>query len=138
MSCTLSCHGFYAAPTAEGRVASPEDPDMVPFFLYFDPGDMAGHFRNAGGRECGLNYRQGTVRFEVGKHSADLIAGIDGSRSLGELFESVRRRADGSVTHAELLKDFMAFYEPMNRLDILLLRDRSVSPFREFPLEVVA
>jgi 2-polyprenyl-3-methyl-5-hydroxy-6-metoxy-1,4-benzoquinol methylase len=137
MNCMLTCHGFYAAPKAEGRVASPDDLDMVPFFLYFDPGELARHFRNAGGRECGLHYRQSTVRFEVGKYSADLIAGIDGSRSLGELFEMVRRESGDAVTQSQLWQDFMAFYRPMNCLDILLLRHRSVSPFREYPLEVI-
>ena len=31
----------------------------------------------------------------------------------------------------------MAFYEPLNGLDILLLRHRSIAPFPEFPFESV-
>lgn len=110
---------------------------MVPFFLYFDSFDLGEHFRNASGRECGLNYRQGSVRFRVGKYSADLVAGIDGSRSLAELFDMVRRAFPGTVTEAQLRDDFMAFYRPLNCLDILLLRHESIAPFREFPLEAV-
>lgn len=138
MNCMLTCHGFYAAARADGRIASPDDLDMVPFFLYFDARDLAGHFRNAAGRECGLNYRQSTVSFEVGRHSADIVALIDGSRSLGEVFELVRSQTTGTIADSELLNDFMAFYRPLNCLDILLLRHRSIAPFPEFPLEVVA
>ena len=137
MHCMVSCHGFYAAPETQGRIASPDDLDMVPFFLYFDSHDLAQHFRNAAGRECGLNYRHGTVKFEVGRHSADLIAGIDGSRSIGELIEAVRQSGGNTVTQSQLWQDFMDFYRPLNSLDILLLRHRSVAQFREFPLELV-
>ena len=138
MSCMIACHGFYAAPKAAGRIASPDDLDMVPYFLYFDPADLAGHFRGAAGRECGLNYRKSTVQFEVGRYSADLIAGIDGSRSIGELFDRVDRMSDSAVTHSVLRQDFMAFYQPLNSLDVLLLRHRNISPLPEFPLEIVA
>ena len=135
MSCMITCHGFYAAPQATGRIASPDDLDMVPFFLYFDPAILADHFRGAAGRDCGLNYRQCATQFEVGKHSADLVAGIDGSRSIGELFDMVHEKSNGAVTRAELKRDFMAFYEPLNELDVLLLRHRDILPFAEFPLE---
>lgn len=136
ISCMITCHGFYAAPNASGRIASPDDLDMVPFFLYFDPGTLAQHFRGAAGRECGLNYRKSAVRFQVGKNSADLIAGIDGKRSISDLFEMVQQGSAGTVSRSELRQDFMAFFEPLNSLDILLLRDRSIAPFPEFPLQV--
>ena len=137
MSCVITCHGFYAAPKVAARIASPDDLDMVPFFLYFDPGDLAHHFRNAAGRECGLNYRHSAVQFAVGKYSADLIAGIDGSRSIGELFDMVHRDCGGAASRSVLRQDFMAFYEPLNSLDVLLLRHRSIPALPEFPLEVV-
>ncbi|NIP46314.1 MAG: methyltransferase domain-containing protein [Gammaproteobacteria bacterium] len=136
--CMLTCHAFYAAPGSEDRIASPEDLEMVPFFLYFDSSSLAQHFRGASGRECGLNYRQSTVHFEVGKYSAPMMAAIDGSRSLAEMIDMVRAETGGVATKSELLEDFMAFYRPLNCLDILLLRHRSVAPFREYPLEVVA
>ncbi len=134
ISCLITCHGFYAAPGADGRIASPEDPDMVPFFLYFDPDGLAQHFRSAAGRECGINYRGAAVQFDVGRYSGDLIAGIDGTRTMGELFDRVRQGIGDPVTDAVLMKDFMTFFEPMNGLDVLLLRHRSVAPFPEFPL----
>jgi 2-polyprenyl-3-methyl-5-hydroxy-6-metoxy-1,4-benzoquinol methylase len=114
MHCSLTCHAFYAAPSAEARIASPDDLDMVPFFLYFDASGLAQHFRAA------------------------MAAAIDGSRSLGEMIDMVRRETGDMATQSELLEDFMAFYRPMNCLDIILLRHRSIEPFREFPLEVVA
>jgi hypothetical protein len=134
INCMITCHGFYAAPTAAGRVASVDDLDMIPFFLYFDPVNLAQHFRDAAGRECGLNYRKCAVQFNVGRNSGDLIAGIDGTRSIGELFEKVQRESAGSISQSELRQDFMAFFEPLNSLDILLLRHRSIPPFPEFPL----
>jgi hypothetical protein len=137
MSCMITCHGFYAAAKAVDRIASPDDLDMVPFFLYFDPGNLAKHFRAAAGRECGLNYRRSTAQFKVGKYSANLVAGIDGSRSIGELFDMVHQNSGGAATQSELRQDFRAFYEPLNSLDILLLRHLSIPPFAEFPLEVV-
>lgn len=134
MSSAITCHGFYAAPKASNRIACPRDADMVPYFLYFDPRSLAEHFRGAAGRECGLNYRQSAVRFDVGTYSADLVAGIDGTRTMGEIFDGVRRGAGKALTDADLMADFMAFFEPMNGLDVLLLRHRSVNPFPEFPL----
>jgi SAM-dependent methyltransferase len=91
MSCVITCHGFYAAPKAADRIASPNDLDMIPFFVYFHPGNLAEHFRGAAGRKCGLNYRGSTVQFEVGKYSADLVAAIDGSRTISEIFDIVHR-----------------------------------------------
>jgi 2-polyprenyl-3-methyl-5-hydroxy-6-metoxy-1,4-benzoquinol methylase len=134
MSCMITCHGFYAAPTATGRIASADDLDMVPYFLYFDPANLAGHFHGAAGRECGLNYRESAVLFNLGKNSAALFAGIDGKRSIGELFDLVQRESTTSVSHSELKQDFIAIYKPLNSLDVLLLRHRSIAPFREFPL----
>jgi SAM-dependent methyltransferase len=134
ISCMITCHGFYAAPTAGGRIASPRDPEMVPYFLYFDPGDLAQHFRGAQGRECGVSYRKSAVRFHVGAHSAELIAGIDGKRSIGELFDMVRRGSGENIEQSELERDFLAFFNPLNGLDVLLLRHRSIPPFPEFPL----
>ena len=62
----------------------------------------------------------------------------DGRRSLGEIFETVRTRVGESLTQGELLQDFMAFYQPLNSFDIVLLRHRDVPPFREYPLERLA
>ena len=134
LGCMITCHAFYAAPKAEGRIASARDADMVPYFLYFDPSSLAEHFRGADGRECGLNYRKSSVHFEVGEHSADLLAAIDGRRSIGEIFDLVARNCSPPASRAQLERDFMAFYEPLNTLDILLLRHRSIPPFAEFPL----
>ena len=135
VSCVLTCHGFYAAPKAAERVASPADTDMVPFFLYFDAPGLVQHFRDAVGREIELEYRANTLQIRVGKHSAELLAGIDGSRSMGELFETVRGRCSEAVPDEELRQDFMAFYEPLNILDAVLLRHRSVPAFREYRRE---
>ena len=138
ISCMITCHSFYAAPTAAGRIAAPNDLDMVPFFLYFDSSNLARHFHDAAGRECAINYRHSTVRFEPGRFSAELAAGIDGSRCIGELFEMVREKTGEQLPQPRLWQDFMAFYQPLNSLDVILLRHRSISAFPEFPLDRLA
>ena len=138
INCMITCHSFYAAPTAAGRVAAPNDLEMVPFFLYFDSSNLARHFRDTTGRECAINYRHSTVRFDPGRFSADLVAGIDGSRCLGEIFEMVRKKTGGQLPPQQLWRDFMAFYQPLNSLDIILLRHRSIPAFPEFPLDRLA
>jgi hypothetical protein len=137
MNCVLTCHGFYAAPKAAERVASPRESDMVPYFFNFEPGDLAQQFRRGVGRECGLEYRQNSIQFTLGEYSADLFSEIDGSRSIGELLDTVGRKAGGAVTQSGLWRDFLAFYQPLNTLDILLLRDRAVPPFQGYSSEAV-
>ena len=138
INCMITCHAFYAAPEAAGRIATPDDPEMVPYFLYFDPSNLARHFRDAGSRECAINYRHSTVHFEPGEFSADLVAGIDGSRSIGELLETVRADTGRDIPDRQLWQDFMAFYHPLNSFDVILLRHRSIPPFPEFPLARLA
>ncbi len=99
---------------------------------------LAQHFRDAAGRECAINYRHSTVRFEPGRFSAELVAGIDGSRCIGELFEMVREKTGGQLPQPQLWQDFMAFYQPLNSLDVILLRHRSIPAFPEFPLARLA
>lgn len=134
LGCVITCHAFYAAPSAAGRVASPDDPDMVPEFLYLDPADLLQRMRGAAGAELALSHRQTTLRFTPGPWSAELTAGIDGRRTLGEIFGRVRERAGEDVPDAVLMRDFLAVYEPLNGLDALLLRHRSVPAFPQFPL----
>lgn len=138
INCMITCHSFYAAPSAAGRIAPPNDLDMVPFFLYFDSGALGQHFRDAAGHGCTINYRHSSVHFDLGRFSADIVAGIDGSRCLGELFEGVRKKTGEPVPQAQLWQDFMAFYQPLNSLDVILLRHRSVPAFPEFPLARLA
>jgi len=138
VNCMITCHSFYAAPSAAGRIAPPGDLDMVPFFLYFDRGSLEQQFRGAADRHCTVNYRHSTVHFELGKFSADIVAEIDGQRCLGALFESVREKVGERVPQAKLWQDFMEFYHPLNSLDVILLRHRSVPAFPEFPLERLA
>ncbi|NIP45142.1 MAG: methyltransferase domain-containing protein [Gammaproteobacteria bacterium] len=138
INCVITCHSFYAAPSAAGRIAMPNNPEMVPSFLYFDPAALPGLLSETVGRECAINYRHSTVRFVPGRFSADVAAEIDGRRCLGEIVEIVRRRAGGDVTQEGVWHDFMTFYEPLNSLDVMLLRHRAIPPFPEFPLDAFA
>jgi SAM-dependent methyltransferase len=138
MNCVLTCHAFYAAPNVKGRVARPDDLDMVPFFFNFEPGDLAQQFRGAAGRECGLDYRKNSIKFTLGEYSADLLAEVDGSRSIGELMAAVGEKVGSGATQSKLSKSFMAVYEPLNAMDILLLREQSIAPFASYPSDVNA
>ena len=138
INCMITCHAFYAAPSMANRIATPDDLDMVPFFLYFDSSGLGQHFRDAGNRECAINYRHSTVRFELGKFSADLVSEIDGARCIGELFQKVCENRGQQIPQQQLWHDFMAFYQPLNSLDVILLRHRSISEFPEFPLSRLA
>lgn len=138
INCMITCHSFYAAPTAAGRIAAPDDEEMVPYFLYFDSSDLARHFRDAAASECAINYRHSTVRFELGRYSADIVAAIDGSRCIGEIFDFAQRSTGEQVNQQQLWQDFMAFYQPLNSLDVILLRHRSIPAFPEFPLDRLA
>lgn len=138
INCMITCHSFYAAPSAAGRIARPDGPDMVPFFMYFDRDALLRGLRDAPGREFAVSYRHSTVRFVPGRYSAEIVTEIDGLRSLGEIFESVRARTGENLPQGQLLQDFMAFYQPLNSFDIVLLRHRDVPPFREYPLERLA
>jgi len=138
INCMITCHAFYATPSAAGRIAQPDDSEMVPFFLHFDSSNLAQHFRDAAGRECAINYRHSTVRFELGTYSADIVAGVDGSRCIGDIFEMVRQKTGESLSEQRLWQDFMAFYQPLNGLDVILLRHRSIPSFPEFPLARLA
>jgi hypothetical protein len=138
INCMITCHAFYAAPVSADRIATPDDPEMVPFFLYFDSSDLARHFRDAGNRQCAINYRHSTVRFELGRFSPELAAEIDGSRCIRELFETVREKTGQDIPQPQLWQDFMTFYQPLNSLDVILLRHRSIPPYPEFPLARLA
>ncbi|MDX1433917.1 MAG: class I SAM-dependent methyltransferase [Gammaproteobacteria bacterium] len=133
MCCMITCHAFYAAPRAAGRVAVP-DADMVPGFLYFEPAGLAERMRAARGNELAIAHRHSTVRFVPGPFSGDLLGAIDGSRTLGQLFAHVREEHGAAASDGALMRDFMAFYEPLNMLDALLLRHRSVPRLAQYPL----
>lgn len=134
MCCMLTCHAFYAAPSAAGRIASPADTEMVPSYLYFDGEGLVRRMRETRGGEIAVTHRHSTVHFATGPLSGDIAAAIDGSRCLAEIFAEVRRGAAAGVDDGALMRDFIAIYEPLNTLDALLLRHRSVAPFAHFPL----
>jgi len=134
LGCVITCHAFYAAPSAAGRVASPGDAEMVPEFLYFDPAELLQRMQGAAGQQLACRHRETTLRFVPGVFSTELLAGIDGARTLGELFGHVRERVGESVPDSTLMHDFLAFYEPLNSLDALVLRHRSVPALPKFPL----
>lgn len=129
ISCMLTCHAFYASPNAANRVAQPNDPEMVPCFLYFDPAPLIDQVQKAGPGEVAFPYRHSTVYFEPGPRSAAVMGAIDGERTLPEVFETVRKSGAGNISDRELWEDFMRFYVPLNSMDMIVLRHKSVPAF---------
>jgi SAM-dependent methyltransferase len=129
ISCMLTCHAFYAAPDTSNRVAQPNDPEMVPGFLYFDPEPLIDQVRRSGQKDVAFPYRHSTVYFEPGRWSASIMTAIDGERTLPEIFETVRNSGAGNVPDGVLWEDFMRFYVPLNSMDVIVLRHKSVPAF---------
>ncbi|HEY5701804.1 MAG TPA: class I SAM-dependent methyltransferase, partial [Gammaproteobacteria bacterium] len=132
INCMLTCHAFYAAPDVTNRVARPNDPEMVPSFLYLDPAPLVEQVRKTGRSDVAFPYRHSTVYFEPGPNSAAIMAAIDGQRTLPQVFEKARQSGVGNVSDKELWQDFMRFYVPLNGMDLIVLRHQSISAFREF------
>lgn len=70
------------------------------------------------------------------RYSADIFQHLDGTRSLREIFELVRRNhappgdlVANTLPDAVLMADFVPLYEQLNSVDLLLLRHASVPPF---------
>ncbi|MDX1514870.1 MAG: class I SAM-dependent methyltransferase, partial [Gammaproteobacteria bacterium] len=129
INCMMTCHAFYAAQEAGNRVARPDDPEMVPQFLYFDPAPLIEKVRSAGQGDVAFPYRHSMAYFRPGPRSSDIMAAMDGVRALPEVFEQVRQAGAVKVTDRELWEDFMRFYAPLNGMDLVVLRHKSVQPF---------
>jgi hypothetical protein len=69
------------------------------------------------------------VYFEPGRWSASIMTAIDGERTLPEIFETVRNSGAGNVPDGVLWEDFMRFYVPLNSMDVIVLRHKSVPAF---------
>ena len=68
------------------------------------------------------------------RYTAQILKHMNGIRSLSEIFDEVRKALDlVDLTDAELLADFRPTYDVLNRVDIILLRHKSILPFPTGP-----
>ena len=76
---------------------------------------------------------QSNLEIRPGKYTKHIFKYLDGARSLKEIFEEVRKEvalSERQLTNDELLREFKPIYERFNAVGWMLLRHRSVGPFR--------
>lgn len=110
---SIRVHTAYAAAKedAEGRVATGRDRTLVPHLVGADPAKLARAI--AAGKPLPVKQGGETIRLNLPKKSAAVIAGIDGRRSLAEIaqgagvdpiaFGALWQQAAGPLTHRGLL-----------------------------------
>ncbi len=124
----ITMHCFYLTQHA-ACTAAYGDVEMVPFFFH-EPinGDIMSRVFNANrGKPFLLQHQHSGISMTVdpGRHSVDILRLIDGRRSFGEIFETIRRgwnRSGAAPSDAALFESFAASYEALNALERLLLR----------------
>ena len=141
IDCSQTKHTFYASRSAD-RVADPLDLENVPVLHNCEDG-----YRNfyaqarqvrPGDSMSFSNPQCGSVSLRLGSHARYLFKYIDGYSSLARIFEKTRRDRDlrkNPPTTERLLAEFNGIYQPLNSLDLMLLRHESVGSFVE-PLDL--
>lgn len=130
----LTRHNFYVARDAD-RVAKLDDLKNVPFYFLAPPGDIADWMEHHPGQAVSVKSTlyQSNLEIRPGKYTKHIFKYLDGERSLKEIFEEVRKEvalSERQLTDDELLREFKPIYERFNAVGWMLLRHRSVGPFR--------
>lgn len=130
INCSLKIHIFYVSTNAD-TIADPADMDNIPFFyrcrafvnLYDDIKDAPT------GAVIELeDQTEGTAKFIIGKYTKHLLKHLSGNNTIKDIFRLARAQIDNAnkPDDEELFRDFMGIYEPLNLLDLVVLRHRSV------------
>jgi SAM-dependent methyltransferase len=127
-------HQVYAA-RAPDTVASLDDLDNVPFLVGFPPDahrQLADQMRRAPGAPVEVRTQAFGYRFTPRRYTAAIFANMDGQRSLGRIFEAVRRdTGEAALTDDDLKADFAPVYRTLEFGGHLLLRHRTVAPLKD-------
>ena len=123
-------HTFYVSRKYR-HVASPNDLDNVPFLFIgqFDMSGLAKHIASNTGLPVQIKHPLKTLQITPGKYLPYILKYLDGTRSIREIFDLVRREdlLKGSTPDdSELMDEFQHFYHAFNGIDAMLLRDKSV------------
>jgi SAM-dependent methyltransferase len=130
----LTSHNFYVARDAD-RIARLDDLKNVPFYFLTSPGDISDWMEKHPGQAISVKSTlyQSPLEIRPGKYIKHIFKHLDGERSLKEIFEEVRKDvalSERQLTNDDLLKEFKPAYERFNAVGWMLLRHRSVGPFR--------
>ena len=130
-------HTFYTSPNVN-TVADFGDLDNVPCFLELTP--IADFYRIAESKPAGstvaLSLPEGnTVNFVIGHFAKYFFKYIDGTRTIGECIEMINAQEvfqQGRLGANVVLKEFMKMYELFNMMGFVVLRHKSIKPFKTF------
>lgn len=121
-------HAFYAG-FSEDRIASLDDPEMVPCFsMFLEEGiyaEVPNMLAKSGGKHVTITHPasiDGTILFH-GRYTEAIFRHIDGKRALKEIF-ALASKETGADPKA-LLEDFHPVFNHLNLTDWMMLRHSS-------------
>jgi ubiquinone/menaquinone biosynthesis C-methylase UbiE len=104
---------------AQDAVARPDDPAMVPV-LRSDSGALAGSLRGRNALKVTIDGLE--VRLQVPPHSAEILAIIDGTRSIGDIHQMLAKDVPALGNWDGFKPAFDRVYATFNKLNRLFLR----------------
>ena len=119
----LKRHIVYLAPKARARssVARPDDKNMVPVLRAGDA-QLAASMRDRRSVKVAIDGIE--ARFEIPPHAADILAEIDGRRTIGEIYVALAGRVDALQSWNAFKPAFDRVYHLFNKLNRLFLKSR--------------
>lgn len=121
LSGAFKTHIFYVRHVgAEGRVASPGDPDMRPVLRGLDGPTMAKSLKP--GQPITLRYDGLTARPSLPSAAPAMLALVDGERTLDDIRRLLAERRGEDLSWTAFHKDFAALYRALNGFGKLFLR----------------
>jgi SAM-dependent methyltransferase len=137
ISGTLITHIVFASRKTN-TIAPYGDPDFVPTFHYDSTGkDLVPLFTSNPGQPLQIDHAATGIAMTVdpGQYGASVLQHIDGNKSFAEIFQLVRRGAEGrkaAPTDADLFRDFKPVYDFLAVMDRIVLRHRDVPQFENY------
>jgi len=116
----LKRHIVYLVPKARARnsVAQPDDKNMVPVLRAGDD-KLAASLRDRRSLKVAIDGTE--VRFEIPPHAADILAEIDGQRTIADIYVALAGRVDALQSWNAFKPAFDRVYRLFNKLNRLFL-----------------
>ena len=111
-------------------IAVLDDLNNIPFLFVgqFDLAALAAHMSQHPDTPIRINHPIRTLILNPGKYLATILKYLDGKRSIGEIFDSVRKDptfSKAAPDNSVLMQEFRTAYEMFNSVDVILLRDKT-------------
>jgi len=132
-------HTFYVSFNTD-TVAVLDDPDIIPFFYFCENISAKQLYDLAIDKKPGESIsakhpRKGTAELTIGKYTKHLLKHLNGYNPLKKIFELVRKEKEfkqNVPSDEEIFYDFKNIYDLFDLMDLMLLRHRSVPPFKTY------